>query len=64
MRHQAAIHDGLVVSEHGLALGRGSGDRFGAFRGGSGSFKESVLQAEKPAELQGKRVAKRVAKVT
>jgi len=37
------------------SLGLGSGDRFEGFRGGSGSFKGGVLQAEKPAELQEKR---------
>src|SRR5512132_798932 len=41
------------------ALGLGFGDRFGDFRGRSGSFKEMVLQAEKPGELQGKRATKR-----
>jgi hypothetical protein len=42
------------------ALGLGFGDRFGGFRGRSGSFKEMVLQAEKPGELQGKRATKRL----
>jgi hypothetical protein len=33
-------------------VGLGLGDRFEAFRGGSGSPEGGVLQAEKPAELQ------------
>src|SRR6266545_4854587 len=41
------------------AVGLGSGDRFGVSRGGSGAFREGVLQAEKPAGLQGKRATKR-----
>jgi hypothetical protein len=45
-------------------LGTGFGDRFEHFRGGSGSFKEGVLQAEKPAELQGKRMNKRLSQIT
>jgi hypothetical protein len=36
------------------ALGIGFGDRFAGSEGRSGSFKEMVQQAEKPAELQGK----------
>jgi hypothetical protein len=36
----------------GDPLGLGSGDRFEAFQGGSGSFRERVLQAKKPVELQ------------
>jgi hypothetical protein len=43
-------------------LGLVFGDRFEAFRGGSGSFKERVLRAEKPAELQGKRSTERYGK--
>jgi predicted nucleic acid-binding protein len=45
-------------------LGLGSGDRFEAFRGGSGSFKGRVQQAEKPSELQGKRSTKRGSRIT
>jgi hypothetical protein len=41
------------------SLGLGFGDRFEAFRGGSGSFEEGVPLAEKPTELQGKRSAER-----
>jgi hypothetical protein len=41
-------------------LGLGSGDRFQACRGTSGTFKEGVLQARKPGELQGKRAIKRL----
>jgi hypothetical protein len=37
----------------------GSGDRRGAFRGGSGRFKGRVQRAEEPARLQGKRAGKR-----
>src|SRR4029453_7309644 len=40
------------------ALGLGFGDRLGGFRGRSGSFKEIVLQTEKPGELERKRGAK------
>jgi hypothetical protein len=40
-------------------LGLGSGDRFEAFRDGSGPFKGRVLDAKKPARLRGKRAAKR-----
>jgi len=42
-----------------VSLGLGFGDRFEAFRGGSGSFEEGVPLAEKPTELQGKRSAER-----
>ena len=42
-----------------VSLGLGLGDRFEAFRGGSGSFEEGVPLAEKPTELQGKRSAER-----
>src|SRR6266540_4077547 len=45
-------------------LGLGSGDRFRAFRGCSGSFKEGVLQPEKTPELQGSRSTKRVFQIT
>jgi hypothetical protein len=34
------------------SLGLGSGDRFGASRGGSGSFKTPVVRAEKPADCR------------
>jgi hypothetical protein len=46
-------HQRLLVAISGYktaALGLGFGDRFGGFRGRSGSFKEMVLQAEKPGE--------------
>jgi hypothetical protein len=43
-----------------LLLGLGSGDRFEAFRGDPGCFKERMLQAKKPARLQGKRVTSAV----
>jgi hypothetical protein len=46
----------------GTPLGLGSGDRFGGLRGGSGPFKLSVQQLEKPSELQGKRSVKRAAR--
>jgi hypothetical protein len=45
-------------------LGLGSGDRFGAPRGGSGSFKARGERAEKPARLRGKRATKRLSQVT
>jgi hypothetical protein len=45
-------------------LGLGFGDRFEAFRGGSGFFEEGVQQAEKPHELQGKRSTKRSSRTT
>ena len=44
-------------------MGLGSGDRFEAFRGASGSFKEGVLEAERQAELQGKRASKRLSEI-
>jgi hypothetical protein len=40
-------------------LGMGFGDRFGDFRGGSGSFKGRVQRADKSGEMQGKRASKR-----
>jgi hypothetical protein len=46
------------------ALGMGFGDRFGDFRGGSGSFKGRVQQADKPGEIQGKRASKRRSHIT
>jgi hypothetical protein len=45
-------------------LGMGFGDRFSAFRGGSGSFKGKVLRASKPGEMQGKRASKRRSHIT
>jgi hypothetical protein len=45
-------------------LGMGFGDRFGDFRGGSGSFKGRVQQADKPGEMQGKRASKRRSHIT
>jgi hypothetical protein len=45
-------------------LGLGSGDRFEALWGGSGSFKGRVQRREKPARLQGKRSIKRVSHIT
>ena len=47
-----------------VPLGLGFGGRFGAFQGGSGSFKEGVLRAEKRASLQGKRATKRYSEMT
>jgi hypothetical protein len=44
-------------------LGLGLGDRFGGFRGRSGSFKERMREAEKRADLQGKRFTKRVSQM-
>jgi hypothetical protein len=41
------------------SLGLDLGDRFEAFRVGSGAFKERVWQAEKPPKLQGKHGNKR-----
>jgi hypothetical protein len=45
-------------------LGLGSGDRFRAFRGGPGSFKDGLPQPEKPPVLQGNRATKRVSQIT
>ena len=45
-------------------LGMGFGDRFGDFRGGSGSFKGRVQRADKPGEMQGKRASKRRSHIT
>jgi hypothetical protein len=44
-------------------LGLGPGDRFGGFRGRSGSSKERMREAEKRADLQGKRFTKRVSQM-
>jgi hypothetical protein len=46
------------------SLGLGSGDRFGALRGGSRSFKATVERAQKLVRLQGKRATKRLSQVT
>src|SRR5262245_58421612 len=45
-------------------LGMGFGDRFGDFRGGSGSFKGRVQRADKPGGMQGKRASKRRSHIT
>ena len=56
----ACCHCGLHAW---TALGLGSGDRFGEFRGGSGSLKGRVQRGEKPGELQGKRSTKRTCEI-
>ena len=45
------------------SLGLGLGDRLGGSRGGSRSFEGSMLRAEKPSELQGKRLIKRLSQI-
>jgi hypothetical protein len=47
-----------------VPLGLGSGDRFEALGGGSGSFKGMVLRADKPLRLQGKRANKRFSQIS
>ena len=47
------------VSEQGRSLGLGVGDRFKAFRGGSGLIEDRMVRAEEPTELQGNRANKR-----
>jgi hypothetical protein len=73
MAHQSVLCDGLRGEgrlgwrgrqQIRASLGLGSGDRFGAPRGGSGSFKARGERAEKPARLQGKRATKRLSQVT
>jgi hypothetical protein len=53
-----------VTASATRTLGIGFGDRFEAFRGGSGSFKGRVQGADKPGELQGKRASKRRSHIT
>ena len=55
----AALQSRQMAPTSTVSLGLGLGDRFEAFRGGSGSFEEGVPLAEKPTELQGKRSAER-----
>jgi hypothetical protein len=73
MAHPSVPFDGLPcdgrlgcrIRQQGTAsLGLDSGDRSGAIRGGSGSFKARVERAEKPGRLQGKRVTKRLSEIT
>jgi hypothetical protein len=45
-------------------VGMGFGDRFGGFRGGSGSSRGRVLQADKPGKMQGKRASTRRSHIT
>jgi hypothetical protein len=45
------------------SLGLAFGDRFGALRGGSRSFKARVERAQKLVRLQGKRATKRLSQV-
>jgi hypothetical protein len=54
---------GQLASSEMSFLGAGFGDRFEAFRGGSGLFEEGVYQAEEPVELQGKRGSERCSHV-
>ena len=76
MRYQAEANHGRAANalaafdcclprlRAGAPLGLGFGDRFEAFRGGSGVRKEGGFIPEKPAELQGNRAAKGLSEIT